>query len=674
MKRIILSMASLVILVSWCDLVISQTPTGNVPGHYSTVDNGNGTFTITIQPDAAFGKDTHIADERLDGNGGQFDQFDWQMGGTLPAGSGSGRLGALLIRFEVSAIPSQANILSAEASLYKHQIFNLGCPSGVIFQRNVYRLLTDWDEGPCNTFAEGPCLNDASWNRPKNGAPLWNGTRPATDSDPVPPSDRDYDATPLSTNTSEALGFMTWNVINAVKGWVEGSFVNYGLVFRNPSYVQLQCPSAARFERYWSSDYSVPSLRPKLVITYSLPPVNRAPAAKCKEVTVSAGGSCTANASIDDGSFDPDGDPITLDQSPVGPYSLGTTSVTLTVTDDKGASAQCAATVTVVDDTPPTLTCPANLTVNNDPGECSAVVSFSVSASDNCDSEVSVVCTPASGSAFPLGTTTVNCTATDDDGNQASCSFTVTVKDNEAPAITPAAPTSLWPPNHKYVTFTASQCVVAISDNCAGLSASDVVITQVTSDEPEDATGGGDGNTLNDIVIASDCKSVQLRSERQGSGNGRVYTIHLSVSDGNGNSGAATCIVTVPKSQNGNPAVDDGPSGYQASCGVPKLAGNNFTPETLPEGYALEQNHPNPFNPETEIRFQLPQASHVVLRIYNTLGEEIRTLADGQYAAGYHRVRWDGKNRNGNPVPSGIYFYQFRAATFSQVKKMNLLR
>ncbi len=96
--------------------------------------------------------------------------------------------------------------------------------------------------------------------------------------------------------------------------------------------------------------------------------------------------------------------------------------------------------------------------------------------------------------------------------------------------------------------------------------------------------------------------------------------------------------------------------------------------ETVPERFALLQNHPNPFNPETEIRFQLPEASHVVVRIFNTLGQEIRTLTDAQYVAGYHSVRWDGKDNHGNPVSSGVYLYQLRAGTFSQVKKMSLLR
>ncbi len=93
-----------------------------------------------------------------------------------------------------------------------------------------------------------------------------------------------------------------------------------------------------------------------------------------------------------------------------------------------------------------------------------------------------------------------------------------------------------------------------------------------------------------------------------------------------------------------------------------------------PDYYALAQNYPNPFNPETEIRFQLPQAGPVVLKIYNILGKEIRTLVNRNYAAGNHSVRWDGKDSNGSDVSSSIYFYQLQAGQFNQVKKMSLLR
>jgi hypothetical protein len=94
----------------------------------------------------------------------------------------------------------------------------------------------------------------------------------------------------------------------------------------------------------------------------------------------------------------------------------------------------------------------------------------------------------------------------------------------------------------------------------------------------------------------------------------------------------------------------------------------------LPIEYALEQNYPNPFNPETEIRFQLPKSGYVVLKIFNTLGAEIRTLVDAPYRPGYHHARWDGEDNNGKPVASGVYFYRLQAGNFSQVKKMSLLR
>src|SRR5262249_38296960 len=96
----------------------------------------------------------------------------------------------------------------------------------------------------------------------------------------------------------------------------------------------------------------------------ALPPPNRnrAPQASCHDVTVAAGPSCTATASVDNGSVDPDGDPLSLSQAPPPPYSLGATGVTLTVNDTSRASNQCMATVTVVDNTPPTITCPANIT------------------------------------------------------------------------------------------------------------------------------------------------------------------------------------------------------------------------------------------------------------------------------------------------------------------------
>jgi len=118
---------------------------------------------------------------------------------------------------------------------------------------------------------------------------------------------------------------------------------------------------------------------------------NQVPVAKCKNVTVSAGSDCTANASVNDGSFDPDGDPITITQSPAGPYPKGTTNVLLTVTDPRGATSQCTATVTVVDDTAPVVTCNVSVSQLWLPDHNMLNVGLTASATDNCDSNLTLV-------------------------------------------------------------------------------------------------------------------------------------------------------------------------------------------------------------------------------------------------------------------------------------------
>ena len=91
---------------------------------------------------------------------------------------------------------------------------------------------------------------------------------------------------------------------------------------------------------------------------------------------------------------------------------------------------------------------------------------------------------------------------------------------------------------------------------------------------------------------------------------------------------------------------------------------------SLPKEYGLSQNYPNPFNAQTVIKYQLPKAVRVVLKIYNTLGQEVRMLVDEEKKAGYHNIIWDGKNNERSGVSSGIYIYRFQAGDFVKVKKM----
>ncbi|RMF66327.1 MAG: T9SS C-terminal target domain-containing protein [Calditrichaeota bacterium] len=95
----------------------------------------------------------------------------------------------------------------------------------------------------------------------------------------------------------------------------------------------------------------------------------------------------------------------------------------------------------------------------------------------------------------------------------------------------------------------------------------------------------------------------------------------------------------------------------------------------VPESFALFQNYPNPFNPETTIKYQLPEAAHLTVKIYNILGQEIRTLVDKQQPAGVYSVTWDGKDSLGRQVASGIYIYQVKAGEkFRSSRRMLMLK
>jgi hypothetical protein len=94
----------------------------------------------------------------------------------------------------------------------------------------------------------------------------------------------------------------------------------------------------------------------------------------------------------------------------------------------------------------------------------------------------------------------------------------------------------------------------------------------------------------------------------------------------------------------------------------------------LPREFALRQNVPNPFNPVTSIRYELPVDSHVRIDVYNVAGRLVRTILDRPVEAGFGEIVWDGRDTSGKRVASGVYLYRMKAGDFVSKRTMVLLK
>jgi hypothetical protein len=128
---------------------------------------------------------------------------------------------------------------------------------------------------------------------------------------------------------------------------------------------------------------------------------------------------------------------------------------------------------------------------------------------------------------------------------------------------------------------------------------------------------------------------------------------------------------------NGN-GVLDGPMVSLDSFQIMKAAATAVEPQStgpeVPATYALSQNYPNPFNAETRIRFTIPQAGYVSLKVYNVTGQLVRTLVDEDMPAGTHSAVWNGLDQNGGQLASGVYFCRMEAGAWAESIKMSFLR
>jgi len=195
----------------------------------------------------------------------------------------------------------------------------------------------------------------------------------------------------------------------------------------------------------------------KVAVVDTTPPSLTLPANITTEATGPAGAAVTFSATatdLVDGSV-----AVTCAPASGSTFALGETTVRCSATDAHHNTASGEFNLTVVDTTPPSLTLPANITTEAT-GPFGAAVTFAATATDLVDGNVAVTCSPASGSAFPIATTQVSCTATDVHGNAASGGFAVTVQDTTPPAIaSPGAVTSIYGSASYYATPTATDLV-----------------------------------------------------------------------------------------------------------------------------------------------------------------------------------------------------------------------
>ena len=128
-----------------------------------------------------------------------------------------------------------------------------------------------------------------------------------------------------------------------------------------------------------------------------------------------------------------------------------------------------------------------------------------------------------------------------------------------------------------------------------------------------------------------------------------------------------TIVDLIPEFYNGNaPDMGAYESPYTTSLAMSDVL--------LPLNFRLYFTYPNPFNPVTTLRYDLPKNSFVNITIYDMMGRVVKTIVNDQQMAGYRSIQWNATNNNGSPVSAGIYLYMIQAGEFRQTKKMILLK
>ncbi|MEO6722624.1 MAG: HYR domain-containing protein [Ferruginibacter sp.] len=311
---------------------------------------------------------------------------------------------------------------------------------------------------------------------------------------------------------------------------------------------------------------------------------------------------------------------------PGSSFLVGTTIIAWTASDPYGGTATCQQSVTVLGQIAPEFTCRPDTIVATSPRICTApvqginpVLSPSGSlASINytlAGATISTGTGTASGSTFNKGVTTVTYSLAND--ASVTCSFTVTVRDNEPPVITNplAHPDMLWPPNHQMKDV---EIHYELSDNCGATA-----VLSVTSNEPQSGTEAGD--VSGDWQIINE-HYIKLRAERKGNGTGRIYTITIIATDAAGNKSSKQVFVKVPH---------NGPGTQEISI----------------------KAFPNPTTNEFYLSSPDKTLERVTIKVMNSFGRIIETFS---------KVSLSNVVKFGANYPPGIYVVEIFNNSFSR--------
>ena len=148
-----------------------------------------------------------------------------------------------------------------------------------------------------------------------------------------------------------------------------------------------------------------------------------------------------------------------------------------------------------------------------------------------------------------------------------------------------------------------------------------------------------------------------------------LASVSGAVSDDSGNQVAGATIIFSDENDSTAVAFDitDSQGYYEVQLGTP----SSLDEDTVYD-FALGQNYPNPFNPTTIIPFSIDTPGYVTIRIYNALGQSVRTLTASHFTAGYHTILWDGRDDSGNWVGTGMYIYRIESGMHTAARKMLL--